>query len=211
MSSWSMPSPETPMPPTSTPFAIDRHAAREDLDAVLQPVLAGLRRRAGGAARRRVGRAPSTKPRCWPRLPMISADCRPVENGLNWAIGRENGPFGLPTSPSGKKGRDRLPIGAVGEGGLAGQRGRDRGGSRAPSCTKLRTSALGSASRSDAACVPEKNVAVRAFCSDTSMPKIGASGARTRPRIAPWVSTTDDRHLGAAVERLADRPRACGS
>ena len=43
--------------------AIDRHAAGEDLDAVLQPVLAGRGVGQVGAARRRVGRrAPVTKP-----------------------------------------------------------------------------------------------------------------------------------------------------
>ena len=45
---------------------------------------------------------------------------------------------------------------------------------------------------------------VRAFCSETSMPKIGASGERTRPSTAPLVSTTEMRDLGAAVERPAD-------
>ena len=36
------------------------------------------------------------------------------------------------------------------------------------------------------------------------MPKIGASGERTRPSTAPLVSTTEMRDLGAAVERPAD-------
>ena len=45
--------------------------------------------------------------------------------------------------------------------------------------------------RSDAALGSEKNAAVRAFCSDTSMPKTGASGARTMPSTTPRVSTTE--------------------
>ena len=45
MSSWSMPSPDTPIRADQHVAAIDRHAAGEDLDAVLQPVLAGRRRR----------------------------------------------------------------------------------------------------------------------------------------------------------------------
>ena len=46
-------------------------------------------------------------------------------------------------------------------------------------------------SRSAAAKAAEKNIAVRAFCSETSVPKIGASGERTRPSTAPLVSTTE--------------------
>src|ERR1700687_3440495 len=48
----------------------------------------------------------------------------------------------------------------------------------------------GSAESSAAALTLEKNAAVRAFCTATSVPKIGASGERIRPRIAPAVSTT---------------------
>ena len=55
---------------------------------------------------------------------MINADWSPVEKGLNWAIGREIGPFGLPTSPSGKIGPREIADGTVGEGSLAGERGR---------------------------------------------------------------------------------------
>ena len=37
----------------------------------------------------------------------------------------------------------------------------------------------------------EKKLTVRAFCTETSMPNTGASGARTTPRIWPRVSTTE--------------------
>ena len=37
----------------------------------------------------------------------------------------------------------------------------------------------------------EKNIALRAFCSETSVPNTGASGVRTMPRIVPSMSTTE--------------------
>ena len=42
-----------------------------------------------------------------------------------------------------------------------------------------------------AAVVLEKNEAVRAFCNETSVPNIGASGVRAMPRILPSRSTTE--------------------
>src|SRR4051812_19876887 len=50
------------------------------------------------------------KKTCWSTLPAIKADWSPVEKGLNSAIGCENGPGGRPSSPSGKKGREILPL-----------------------------------------------------------------------------------------------------
>src|SRR5471032_2747999 len=134
--------------------------------------------------------APVTKPRCCARLVRIRADCRPVEKGLHLAIGREKGPLGLLNWPSGKKGRDKLPIERE-EKAVAPVKAVELFRKVRAAGIKLRTSALGSLLRSDAALAPEKKAAVRAFCNPTSMPKIGASGARTMPRILPWVSTTD--------------------
>ena len=37
----------------------------------------------------------------------------------------------------------------------------------------------------------EKNRVLRAFCSETSVPKTGASGVRTSPTILPSTSTTE--------------------
>ena len=55
----------------------------------------------------------------------------------------------------------------------------------------LRYTASGSAVSAAAACALEKNAAVRAFCSETSMPNIGASRVRTMPRMTPFESTTE--------------------
>src|SRR3546814_1859434 len=57
--------------------------------------------------------------------------------------------------------------------------------------TNWRTSALAFADSSAPACTPEKKVAVRAFCKDTSVPKIGASGERTMPSTAPLVRSEE--------------------
>src|SRR5882757_994984 len=125
-----------------------------------------------------VAEAPVTNCKCCPRLVRTKADCKPVENGLHLAIGREKGPLGLLNWPSGKNGRAKLPIAreekavAPVKAVLLLRKVRAAG-------IKLRTSALGSLVRSEAALAPEKKAAVRAFCSATSMPKIGASGART--------------------------------
>ena len=121
---------------------------------------------------------------------MISADCSPVENGLNCAIGRDSGPFGRADLAVGKIGPRQVAAGAVGEGDLAGQRGRiaeEGRASRARSCARRRWRWRAGRCRR---CALEKNAAVRAFCSDTSVPKIGASGERTSPSTAPLVSTT---------------------
>src|SRR3546814_8343562 len=102
------------------------------------------------------------------------------ENGLHGAIGRESGPLGLPTSPSGKNGRERLPPERSAKAKVpVSALESPRNVRTLP--TKACTSVLGSASSSAPARAPEKNVAVRAFCSETSVPKSGASGARTTP------------------------------
>jgi hypothetical protein len=48
----------------------------------------------------------------------------------------------------------------------------------------------GCAESSAAAEGSEKRRAARAFCTETSVPKTGASGVRTRPTTTPFVSTT---------------------
>ena len=80
---------------------------------------------------------------------------------------------------------------AVGEGELAGERGRIVEEGAGLRRRMARTSGLGLPISSAAAKAAEKNIAVRAFCSETSVPKIGASGERTMPSTAPLVSTTE--------------------
>ena len=72
MSSWSTPSPDTPMPPTSVCAAVDRHAAGKDLRAVRE-LRNGARDRetvveaidAGAIRQARPAASDSVKPTCW--------------------------------------------------------------------------------------------------------------------------------------------------
>ena len=104
------------------------------------------------------------------------------------------GPVAAAISPSGKKGRARLPI------------ERAANVRQPPSALARETSACfvevgagtnalcmscGKVGSTLNAAALEKNIALRAFCSETSVPKIGASGVRTSPRILPSMSTTE--------------------
>src|SRR5581483_6451974 len=100
---------------------------------------------------------------------MIRALCRPVEKMLHWVIGRDSGPFGRPCWPSGKNGRDRLPIDRMPKAVLpVSAFGSGKKLRTLP--TKPFTSALGLAERSAAANGLDMKLAVRAFCTETSVP-----------------------------------------
>ncbi len=61
------------------------------------------------------------KPMCWTIWGVISADWRPVEKGLNSAIGREKAPGRAAQFAVWEIGPRDIAVGAVGEGVLAGQ------------------------------------------------------------------------------------------
>ena len=189
MSSWSMPSPETPMPPTSVRAAVDRHRAREDLDAVGEPAGRGDRavQVCGVSAL-----PPRTKPtwcehgrRDQRRLQAgregIELGDRPRERAR--AGGRPRRPGNRAARCCRRRGRRRRSGRSARSGSLKKARARGDEGRHVGV-------GIGRAARRPRTRL-EKKVAVRAFCSETSMPKIGASGARTMPSTAPLVSTTE--------------------
>ena len=96
MSSWSIPSPETPIAPINVP---PRYMGTPP-GKIWIPLAAEMRGLQG---------AEGTTPRLATILSMTRSSCSPVENGLQKSYGFESGPGPLPLSPSGKNGRARLP------------------------------------------------------------------------------------------------------
>ena len=97
MSSWSMPSPETPIAPTSTPLRKTGTLPAK----IWMPF--------GNSARpvQPVPLSPAASDAT--SLAATRSSCSPVLNGLQLVIGGENGPLPVPKMPSGKYGRARLP------------------------------------------------------------------------------------------------------
>ena len=156
--------------------------------------LASRPRRSGSrcsAAACRPG-SPRMKPTCWTTL---------VDDQRRLQPGREGVELGdRPREGAGRPAE--LAVREIGPRDVADGRGRRRrSGRSARSDRRRRRAPPGRTPRhvgvadwrasSAAAMAAEKKVAVRAFCSDTSVPKIGASGERTMPSTAPLVSTTE--------------------